>query len=120
LPLKEGLPALLFDWELAGVGLPQSDLINICYGRDEFDLEKTMPLYLDKMAARGVYFDRSRFLASMSYARLQGSFYVLWLLHLKLMADPEGDLPCWMRTISEGLLKGDILNQAEEAWEYSR
>lgn len=102
--------AVLFDWELAGVGLPQFDLINV-----GFDRERTISCYVEQMRTCGVDIETEKFRELFAYAELSMSFHALWLLHLKLQADPEGRLPGWMQNIASSLFDGRLLSMALQA-----
>ncbi len=100
--------AILFDWELAGIGFPHFDLQNFWTDRD-VDRERILRVYLDH--SREV--DIDRFMSVMPYAELCRQFYTLWLLYLKLEADPGGKLPMWLRLHSERLFGGELARLAE-------
>ncbi len=100
--------AILFDWELAGTGFPHFDLQNFWTDRD-VDRERTLRVYLDH--AREVNVDL--FMSVMPYAELCRQFYTLWLLYLKLEADPGGKFPTWLRLHSERLFGGELAGSAE-------
>ena len=73
--------------------------------------------YLDGLGSLGTEIDRTRFKAGLQYAKLSASFYILWLLHLKLKADPGGSLPSWMHHLAREYLAGGLLHQARDASE---
>ena len=100
--------AILFDWELAGIGFPHFDLQNFWTDLD-VDRERILRVYLDH--SREV--DIDRFMSVMPYAELCRQFYTLWLLYLKLEADPGGKLPMWLRLHSERLFGGELARLAE-------
>ena len=100
--------AILFDWELAGIGFPHFDLQNFWTDRD-VDRERILSVYLDY--AREV--DVDRFVSVMPYAEFCRQFYTLWLPYLKLEADPGGKLPTWLRLGSERLFSGELARLAE-------
>ena len=102
--------AILFDWELAGIGLPQFDLQNFWTDRG-VDRERILSVYFDHSQE----VDIDRFMSVMPYAELCRQFYTLWLLYLKLEADPGGNLPMWLRLHSEGLFSGELARSAEKA-----
>ena len=108
LPKLEEDYAVLFDWELAGIGFPHFDLQNFWTDRD-VDRERILSVYLDH--SQGV--DVDRFMSVMPYAELCRQFYTLWLLYLKLEADPGGKLPTWLRLHSERLFGGELAGSAE-------
>ena len=109
LPKLEQEYAVLFDWELAGIGFPQFDLQNFWTDRD-VDRGRILSVYLDH--SKGIDFDR--FMSVMPYAELCRQFYTLWLLYLKLEADPGGKLPSWLRLHSERLFSGELARLAGE------
>ena len=109
-------PAVLFDWELAGAALPAFDIINLTYGREQIH-DKIVSLYLSKMADTGIRIDRDVWRRGIAYARLSSAFYALWLLHMKLQADPDGRLPGWMRSESSELLSGKLISLTRKAGE---
>ena len=109
LPKLEQECAVLFDWELAGIGFPHFDLQNFWTDRD-VDRERILSVYLDH--SQGIDFDR--FVSVMPYAELCRKFYTLWLLYLKLEADPGGNLPMWLRLHSERLFGGELARLAGE------
>ena len=109
LPKFEQEYAVLFDWELAGIGFPHSDLQNFWTDRD-VDRERILSVYLDHSQR----VDIDRFMSVMPYAELCRQFYTLWLLYLKLEADPGGNLPMWLRLHSERLFSGELARLAEE------
>lgn len=102
--------AVLFDWELAGVGLPHFDLINLGFHR-----ERSTAIYTEQMQRRGLKLDMEKFREQFAYADLSMHFYTLWLLHLKLQADPEGRLPGWMQNIASSLFGGRLILMARQA-----
>lgn len=107
--------AILFDWELAGIGLPQFDLINLCYDRSEFNLNRVMKQYIGRVKEKGLQINIDEFKAGMEYSNLCSNFYALWLLHLKLQADPTGKLPKWMSSQAEKLFSGELIRSAQKA-----
>ncbi len=111
---KAGGPAVLFDWELAGIGLPAFDILNVSYGLGP-SWDAIVDLYCDKMADADVRVDPNAWSHTVAYAKLSGAFYALWLLHTKLKVDPDGRLPRWMRTEASSLLSGKLVSLAEEA-----
>jgi hypothetical protein len=110
LPKAESGHAVLFDWELAGWSMPQFDAMNA-----GFDNGDRLEYYLDCMRSLGVDIDADRFQAGLRYARLSESFYTLWLLHLKLKADPADQLPSWMHSAGRGHFAGGLVRLAREA-----
>ncbi len=101
--------AILFDWELAGIGFPHFDLQNFWTDRD-VDRERILSVYFNHSQEVEV----DRFMSVMPYAELCRQFYTLWLLYLKLEADPGGKLPTWLRLGSERLFSGELARLAEE------
>lgn len=108
LPKLEQECAVLFDWELAGTGFPHFDLQNFWTDRD-VDRERILSVYLDHSQE----LDIDRFMLVMPYAELCRQLYTLWLLYLKLEADPGGKLPTWLRLHSERLFGGELAGSAE-------
>lgn len=108
LPKLEQEYAVLFDWELAGIGFPHFDLQNFWTDRD-VDRERILSVYLDHSQE----FNIDRFMSVMPYAELCRQLYTLWLLYLKLEADPGGKLPTWLRLHSERLFGGELAGSAE-------
>ena len=102
--------AVLFDWELAAFGLPQFDILNAGFTDDE-----KLDRYFLCMRALGAGIDPDKLKAGLGYARLCASFYTLWLLHLKLKADPQGPLPSWMRSGAADLFSGGLIRLARDA-----
>ncbi len=109
LPKFEQECAVLFDWELAGIGFPQFDLQNFWTDRD-VDRERILSVYLDHSQE----LDIDRFMSVMPYVELCRQFYTLWLLYLKLDADPGGNLPTWLRFHSERLFGDELARLAGE------
>lgn len=114
LPQRDGEFAVLFDWELAGLSLPQFDLVNIGHGNHS-PMDEAVRYYLKLLAEYGVRVEVDEFRAGLAYAALSMNFYVLWLLHLKLRADPDGRAQTWMRNIAAGLFSGGLLDSARQA-----
>ena len=110
LPKSGSEYAVLFDWELAAYGLPQFDMLNAGFADND-----RLAYYLTRMREMGMELDRDRLEAGLGYARLCGSFFMLWLLHLKLKADRDGRLPAWMRAGAAGLFAGGLIEQARQA-----
>lgn len=110
LPQEEPGYAVLFDWELAGCSLPQFDALNAGFAEGD-----ELIYYIERMKALGMEIDSDKFKSGLHYARLCGSFYTLWLLHLKLKADPSGRLPSWMRSGAIDSLSGGLIKQARNA-----
>ena len=109
LPKLEQELAILFDWELAGIGFPHFDLQNFWTDRD-VDRERIIAVYLDHAQE----LDIDRFMSVMPYAEFCRQFYTLWLLYLKLEADPGGNLPMWLSLHSERLFSGELARSAEK------
>lgn len=114
LPEPGGEYAILFDWELAGIGFPQFDLQNFWTGRD-VDRDRLVAVYIDRSQRLGTDINIDRFMSVMPYAELCRQFYTLWMLYLKLVAEPGGKLTKWMRFHSQQLFSGGLIRLAQEA-----
>ncbi|MCX6344937.1 MAG: hypothetical protein NT018_07665 [Armatimonadetes bacterium] len=99
--------AILFDWELARVGLPQFDALNAGFAD-----EAGLAMYFEMMQTNGVKINPARFKVGLKYAELSGVFYTLWLLYLKLQKDPGGRLPKWMSSLAMELFNGGLSARA--------
>lgn len=117
LPRTSDGSAVLFDWELAGTALPQFDLINTGHGNVP-NLDPAASHYVDCLRRNGVEIDQEKFIGGMKYAALSMNFYALWLLHLKLSADPQGKLPKWMIMTAETLFNGGLIRSAVDAMQF--
>lgn len=110
LPADSAGQAILFDWELARIGLPQFDALNAGFADDAGLIR-----YAERVSQYGGHVDLTRFRAGLRYAELSGVFYTLWLLHLKLNSDPGRRLPKWMGHLAMDLFSGGLVARARAA-----
>ena len=114
LPINTNEAAILFDWELAGLALPQFDIVNICYG-NYFNCDNLIAEYIELSNSYGTDIDSDQFYRGIEYAKISMNFYALWLTHLRLQAGRRKAMPAWMLEGGQRLLNGELLLSAERA-----
>lgn len=99
--------AVLFDWELAGLGLPQFDALNAGFTNE-------LSSYFECLCSNGVEVDIDKYNSGLGYAELCAVFSALRLLYLKLKSDPNGRIPLWMQSIARNSFSGGLIAKARE------
>ncbi len=117
-PTPDGI-AILFDWHLLGVGMPQSDLLNVFCGGDysDVDLDECVKHYITRFnAAANTSFTQDWVEDGITAAKMSDLLFHLWVLKYRLLRleEKQEKLPMWLEGAIRGIENGAAAKLAEE------